>query len=105
MVQSIVKSYAQKKVNNINNNQSNNMVSNNFEKSTISSEKELLEIMNNLFSEDESEKMNTIIIIQEILCSKYQQNKFIVMPIIDNIISIIIQITHELFDYKDNLIK
>ena len=89
---------------NINNNQNNYFLSNNFTNSTISSEKELLEIMNNLFSEDESEKMNTIIIIHEILCSKYQQNKFILIPIIDNIIKIIIQITHNLFDVNDKII-
>jgi len=88
---------------NINNNQNNNLINNNFSNSTVSSEKELLEIMNNLFSEDESEKMSTIIIIHEILCSKYQQNKFILIPNIDNIIKIIIQITHELFDCLDNL--
>ena len=90
---------------NINNNQNNTLMmnNNNFSNSTISSDKELLEIMNNLFSEDESEKMSTIIIIHEILCSKYQQNKFILIPNIDNIIKIIIQITHELFDCLDNL--
>ena len=66
-------------------------------------EKDLLEIMNNLFSEDESEKMGTIIIIHEILCSKYQQNKYILIPNIDNIIKIIIKITHELFENIENL--
>ena len=90
---------------NVNNNQNNNNIINNniSSNSTITSDKELLEIMNNLFSEDEAEKMNTIIIIHEILCSKYQQNKFILIPNIDNIIKIIIQITHELFEYVDNL--
>ena len=71
--------------------------------SSILSEDSLLEIMNNLFSEDESEKMGTIIIIHEILCSKYQQNKYVLIPNIDNIIKIIIQITHELFENIDNL--
>ncbi len=47
--------------------------------------------------------MSTIIIIYEILCSKYQQNKFILIPNIDSIIKIIIQITHDLFDCLDNL--
>ena len=89
---------------NLNNNQNNNMINNNLSSnSIISSEKELIEIMNNLFSEDESEKMSTIIIIHEILCSKYQQNKFILIPNIDSIIKIIIQITHDLFDCLDNL--
>ena len=82
---------------NIKNNLNNKIAKNNLSNSTISSDKELLEIMNNLFSEDISEKMNTIIIIHEILCSNYQQNKFILKPNIDNIIKIIIQITHELF--------
>ena len=71
--------------------------------SSILSENDLLEIMNNLFSEDESEKMGTIIIIHEILCSKYQQNKYVLIPNIDNIIKIIIQITHELFENIENL--
>ena len=31
--------------------------------------------MNNLSSEDESEKLNTIIIVHEILCTKYQEKK------------------------------
>jgi len=53
--------------------------------------------MNNLFSENESEKKDTIIIIREILCTNYQQNKFILISNIDNIIKIIIRITHELF--------
>ena len=71
--------------------------------SSVFTEKDLLEIMNNLFSEDESEKMGTIIIIHEILCSKYQQNKYILIPNIDNIIKIMIQITHELFLNIENL--
>ena len=76
---------------------------NNNNNSSIFSENDLLKIMNNLFSEDESEKMGTIIIIHEILCTKYQQNKYILIPNIDNIIRIIIQITHELFESIDNL--
>ena len=87
----------------IKNNQSNNKISNNCSNSTISSEKELLEIINNLFFEDEDEKINSIIIIHEILCSKYQQNKFILIPNIDNIIKIFIKISHRLFDSIDNL--
>ena len=86
--------------NDININSSKN---NTISSSKIHSEKDLLEIMNNLFSEDESEKMGTIIIIHEILCSKYQQNKYILIPNIDNIIKIIIQITHELFENIENL--
>ena len=80
-----------------------NSSKNNNNNSSIFSEQDLLKIMNNLFSEDESEKMGTIIIIHEILCTKYQQNKYILIPNIDNIIRIIIQITHELFESIDNL--
>ena len=64
----------------------------------ITSGKELLNIMNNLNSNNESEKLNTIIIVHEILCTKYQDNKYILIPYIDNIILIFIKITHELFD-------
>ena len=88
---------------NMNQNSSKNINNNIDNNSSILTEKDLLEIMNNLFSEDESEKMGTIIIIHEILCSKYQQNKYILIPNIDNIIKIIIQITHELFESIDNL--
>ena len=67
----------------------------------IRSEKELLNIMNNLSSEDESEKLNTIIIVHEILCTKYQENKYILIPNIDNIILIFIKITHQIFDVEN----
>ena len=67
----------------------------------ITSEKELLKIMNSLSSEDESEKLNSIIIVHEILCTKYQENKYILIPNIDNIISIFIKITHNLFDAEN----
>ena len=67
----------------------------------ITSEKELLKIMNSLSSEDESEKLNSIIMVHEILCTKYQENKYILIPNIDNIISIFIKITHNLFDAEN----
>jgi hypothetical protein len=57
--------------------------------------------MSNLSSEDESEKLNTIIIVHEILCTKYQENKYILIPYIDNIILIFIKITHNLFDVEN----
>ena len=90
----------------INNNQENNMINSNFSNSTISSEKDLLEIMNTLFPEDESDKVSAIIMIHKILCSNYQQNKLIIIPNVDNIIKILIQIIHELFyssDLKQNI--
>ena len=90
---------------NIKNNQNNKIIKNNLSNSTISSDKELLGIMNSLFSEDKSEKVSTIIIIHEIFCLNYQQNKFILIPNIDNIIKIFIQITHELFIHSKDMIK
>ena len=80
----------------------NEMLSHSSSSDNIKSEKELLSIMNNLSSEDESEKLNTIIIVHEILCTKYQDNKYILIPIIDNIILIFINIMHQLFDV-DNI--
>ena len=68
---------------------------------SIKSEKDLLNILNNLSSEDESEKLNTIIIVHEILCTKYQENKYFLIPCIDNIILIFIKITHYLFDEEN----
>ena len=65
----------------------------------------LLVIMENLTSQDESEKIDSIIILHDILCSNYQQNKFILIPNIDNVIKKIIQMTHELFYYIDELKK
>ena len=90
---------------NIKNNQNNKIAKNNFSNLSISSDKELLGIMNNLFSENGSEKMNVVIFIYEILCSNYQQNKYILIPNIDNIIKIIIKKTHELFFNPINKIK
>ena len=84
--------------NNMNNNQILSPSSSSSE--NITSEKDLLKIMNNLSSEDESEKLNTIIIVHEILCTKYQENKYILIPYIDNIILIFIKITHDLFDVE-----
>ena len=59
--------------------------------------------MNNLFSEEATEKISNTMIIHEILCSKYQQNKSIIIPNIDdNINKIIIKIIYELFNCLDN---
>ena len=84
----------------LNSNQNNSEFQN--QEGGISSEKELMEIMYNLLTDDETNRLNTIIIIHEILCSKYQENKFILIPNIDNIIRIFIQITHKLFE-PDNI--
>ena len=78
---------------------------NDFSNLKISSIKGLLVIMENLTSQDESEKIDSIIILHDILCSNYQQNKFILIPNIDNVIKKIIQMTHELFYYIDELKK
>ena len=87
--------------NNINNINNNKLLSASSSSERIKSEKDLLKIMSNLSSEDESEKLNTIIIVHEILCTKYQENKYILIPYIDNIILIFIKITHNLFDVEN----
>ena len=79
----------------------NKLLSTSSSSENITSGKELLNIMNNLSSDDESEKLNTIIIVHEILCTKYQENKYILIPYIDNIILIFIKITHDLFDVEN----
>ncbi len=78
---------------------------NDFSNLKISSIKGLLVIMENLTSQDESEKIDSIIILHDILCSNYQQNKFILIPNIDNVIKKMIQMTHELFCCIDELKK
>ena len=86
---------------NINNINNRNELIQSSSSENIKSEKDLLNIMNNLSSEDESEKLNAIIIIHEILCTKYEENKYILIPYIDNIILIFIKTTHQVFDVEN----
>ena len=67
----------------------------------FTSEEKLFEILNELSSEDDSERINAIIIIHEILCTKYLENKFILIPNIDKIITIFTEITRNLFGVEN----
>ena len=62
---------------------------------------ELLDTLNNLLSNDQNEKVNTIIIIHEILCTNYNENKEIAISNINEIINIFNKACHELFIVKD----
>ena len=75
----------------------NNIVAN----GAMNSENELLFTMNNLLNKDLTERINAIILFHEITCQKYQENKKIIIPNIDNIVNIIIKVTHELFISSD----
>ena len=61
--------------------------------------KELISKMNNLLSEDYKIKNNSIIILHEILCSKYEENKNIILNNIEQIFDIFTQILKDLFSY------
>ena len=63
----------------------------------VSSNNELLSLMNNLLSKDQTERVNSIILVHEMICQKFQENKSILIPNIDNIINIFIKVTHEIF--------
>ena len=94
---------------NNNSNNNNNPINNNKKKDNnhnisngaINSEKELLLNLNNLLSEDLNEKQNAIIIFHEISAQNYERNKKFLKPNIDNIITVIIKVTHQLFNSSD----
>ena len=89
-----------KEKNNNNNAHDNN--SNIFPNQTGPLTKEdLLETLDNLLSEDQSEKLNTIIIIHEIVCGKFSQNKECLISNVDKIISTFKTVSHQLFFVKD----
>ena len=60
--------------------------------------------MNNLFSENYLIKINSIIILHEILCLKYEENKYIILNNIEQIMDIFIKIIRELF-YDNNYLE
>ena len=58
-------------------------------------------ILDNLLIDDQNEKLNTIIIIHETVCGKFAQNKEVLIPNIDKIISTFKAVSHKLFYMKD----
>ena len=57
--------------------------------------------MNNLLTNDISERVNAIIIIHDLICAKYEDNKKILKENIDNIIKIFIIAMKNLFNTND----
>ena len=64
-------------------------------------EEDLIESLESLLGEEQNEKVNTIIVIHEILCGKFTQNKDIIISNLDKIITTFITISHQLFFVKD----
>ena len=65
------------------------------------SQQDLIETINSLLSEDQTEKVNTIIILHEILCTNYNENKDIAIANINEIVNIFNKECHQLFIVKD----
>jgi hypothetical protein len=88
--------------NNDKTNNNNQDINNNLEnqEGTLTKE-ELINILNKLYLEDENEKNNTIIIIHEILCGKFNEYKNIVISNVDIIITTFKNVSHKLFFVKD----
>ena len=84
--------------NNINNAQDNNIFPN--QNGPLTKE-QLIESLGNLLLEDNNEKLNTIIIIHEIVCGKFEQNKDVLISNVDKIITTFKTVSHELFFVKD----
>ena len=80
-----------------------NITNNNILNGSINSEKDLLNNLKKLLVKNESEQLNAIILIHEIVHQKYEENKKILIPNIDKVIEIFIQVLHGLF--IDNDIK
>ena len=87
--------------NNNNNNNINNNNNANIANGAVNSENELLSTLNNLLLDDIKIRLNTIILLHEIISQKYEENKQILIPNIDNIINTFIKVTHELFISSD----
>jgi cytoskeleton-associated protein 5 len=62
---------------------------------------DLFEALDNLSSNDQKVKLNTIIVIHEKICGKYDQNREILIPNVDKIISTFKNVSHQLFFVKD----
>ena len=74
-----------------NNNNANNALSN---QSASLNEEDFLEALENLSSKDPTEKLNTIIVIHEMVCGKFAQNKDILISNVDKIITTFKTVSH-----------
>ena len=83
------------------NKKSKSKENNNYLNGNIKSEKELIKNLKKLLVKNETEQLNAIILIHEIIYQKYEDNKKILIPNIDKIIEIFIQVLHEMFIEND----
>ena len=67
---------------------------------SLKSKNELIDILGNLLANDPTERVNTIIIIHELLCPKYEENKSILIANIDMIINTFVEAMNNLFSQK-----
>ena len=84
-----------------NNNNKKHSKENNILNSSINSGKDLLKNLKKLLVKNDSEQLNAIILIHEIIYQKYEDNKKILIPNIDKIIEIFIQVLHGMFIEND----
>ena len=68
---------------------------------TLKNKNELINCLKNLLTDDLTEKVNSIIIIHEILCPKYEENKVILISNVDTILNFFIQSMHSLFSISN----
>ena len=95
--------------NNINENKNNNqnragkveINNNSIENNGSLTKEDLLDALDNLLSEDQNEKVNTIIIIHEIVCGKFVQNKKCLISNVDKIISKFRIVSNQIFFVND----
>jgi hypothetical protein len=62
---------------------------------------DLFLFLNNLFSKDQTEKLNAIVNIHELICGKFDQNKAKLISNIDEIITVFRKVADELFLVED----
>ena len=67
----------------------------------IKDKNELIITMNNLLTNNEKERVDAIIIIHDLICAKYEDNKKILIENIDEIIRIFITVMKNLFNTND----
>ena len=84
--------------NNNNNNNNNNVFTN---QNGALTKEDLLGSLENLSSDNQTEKLNTIILIHEIICGKFDQNKECLISNVDKIIITFKNVSHQLFFVKD----
>ena len=95
----------EKKNANNNNTNSNNTNDNNnnifLNQNGPLTKEDLFDTLDNLLSEDQSEQLNTIIIIHEIVFGKFTQNKECLIANVDRIVTTFKTVSHQLFFVKD----